>query len=517
MQMARKRINMKKIREIIRFSETTDMSERKIARALNISRPVVAQYIKDFNSSSLTYEQIKGMADSQFLALFEKQKNKKCSKYEELSQQFPHITTELLKTGVTLMTLWNEYQREHPDGYSYSQFCYHFQVWRNASKITMHIEHKVGDKMFVDYAGDKLVIVDSTTGKEQLVEVFVAILGSSQLTYAEASLSQKSEDWIRSNERAFIYFNGVTQAIVPDNLRSGVAKSNKYEPGINPMFDDFAGHYHTVVLPARVRRPQDKALVENAVRLVYQRIYAPLRNRTFWSLEELNEAIWDLLEKHNDTPFQRLKISRRGLFEEIEKPVLKSLPVERYSLKQCKDLTVQINYHVELREDRHYYSVPWQFRGKRVRVIYDDRTVAIYYDNIRIVQHKRIRIPNDYTTLPTHMPPEHRNYAEWSPERFIKWGQSVGDDVAEMIEVVLKSRKHPEQAFKTCMGILNLVKEHGPDRLNKACGRALGFGFHSYRRIKNILDRGLEEENLEDSMGLPVSSHENIRGSQYYQ
>ena len=517
MQMARKRINMKKIREIIRFSETTDMSERKIARALNISRPVVAQYIKDFNSSSLTYEQIKGMADSQFLALFEKQKNKKCSKYEELSQQFPHITTELLKTGVTLMTLWNEYQREHPDGYSYSQFCYHFQVWRNASKITMHIEHKVGDKMFVDYAGDKLVIVDSTTGKEQLVEVFVAILGSSQLTYAEASLSQKSEDWIRSNERAFIYFNGVTQAIVPDNLRSGVAKSNKYEPGINPMFDDFAGHYHTVVLPARVRRPQDKALVENAVRLVYQRIYAPLRNRTFWSLEELNETIWDLLKKHNDTPFQRLKISRRGLFEEIEKPVLKSLPVERYSLKQCKDLTVQINYHVELREDRHYYSVPWQFRGKRVRVIYDDRTVAIYYDNIRIVQHKRIRIPNDYTTLPIHMPPEHRNYAEWRPERFIKWGQSIGDDVAEMIRVVLKSRKHPEQAFKTCMGILNLVKEHGPDRLNKACRRALGFGFYSYRRIKNILDRGLEEEVLAESMELPVLSHENIRGSQYYQ
>jgi len=517
MQMARKRINMKKIREIIRFSETTDMSERKIARALNISRPVVAQYIKDFNSSSLTYEQIKGMADSQFLALFEKQKNKKCSKYEELSQQFPHITTELLKTGVTLMTLWNEYLREHPDGYSYSQFCYHFQVWRNASKITMHIEHKAGDKMFVDYAGDRLTVVDRRTGKEQPVEVFVAILGSSQLTYAEASLSQKSEDWIRSNERAFIYFGGVTQAIVPDNLKSGVSRSDKYEPGINPMYDDFAEHYRTVILPARVRHPQDKALVENAVRLIYQRIYAPLRNRTFWSLDELNEAIWDLLKKHNDTPFQRLNMSRRELFERVEKQVLKPLPRTRYAIKQCKELTVQLNYHVELREDRHYYSVPWQFRGKRVRVIYDDRTVAIYYDNIRIVQHKRRRIPNDYTTLPTHMPPEHRNYAEWSPERFIKWGQSIGDDVAEIIRVVLKSRKHQEQAFKTCMGILNLVKEHGPDRLNKACGRALGFGFYSYRRIKNILERGLEEEKPEDSMELPVSSHENIRGSKYYQ
>ncbi|MEE8423299.1 MAG: IS21 family transposase [Thermodesulfobacteriota bacterium] len=423
---------------------------------------------------------------------------------------------ELKKTGVTLMILWNEYQKENPDGYSYSQFCYHFQVWRNASKVTMHIEHKVGDKMFVDYAGDKRAIVDRKTGKEQPVEVFVAILGASQLTYAEASFSQKSEDWIRSNERAFIYCGGVTQAIVPDNLKSGVTQSNRYEPGINIMFDDFAGHYQTVILPARVRRPQDKALVENAVNLVYQRIYAPLRNRIFYSLEELNEAIWDLLEQHNNIPFQRLKTSRRELFDNIEKPVLKPLPKERYAIKQSKELTVQFNYHVELREDRHYYSVPWQLKGKRVRVVYDDRNVAIYCDNVRIIQYKRDRSPNGYTTLHTHMPPHHRFYAQWSPERFIRWAQSIGDDVAEIIQMVLTSRKHPEQAFKTCMGILNLVKKHGPDRLNKACARALGFGFYSYKRIKNILDRGLEEEPLIESRELTVSSHENIRGSLYY-
>ena len=515
--MARKRINMKKIREIIRFKETTDMSVRKIALALKISRPVVAQYIKDFKTSGLAYEEIKSMPDSEFLALFEKQRNKRCSKHEKLSKLFPHFVTELKRTGVTLMTLWNEYQKEHPDCYSYSQFCYHFQVWRNASRVTMHIEHKAGDKMFVDYAGDRLVIADRKTGKEQPVEVFVAILGASQLTYAEASFSQKSEDWIRSNERAFIYCGGVTQAIVPDNLKSGVTCSNRYEPGINVMFDDFADHYQTVILPARVRRPQDKALVENAVNLVYQRIYAPLRNRIFYSLEELNEAIWDLLEQHNNTLFQRLKTSRRELFNNIEKSVLKPLPKERYAIKQSKELTVQFNYHVELREDRHYYSVPWQLKGKRVRVVYDDRNVAIYCDNVRIIQYKRDRSPNGYTTLHIHMPPHHQFYAQWSPERFIKWAQSIGDDVAEMIQVVLKSRKHPEQAFKTCMGILNLVKKHGPDRLNKACARALGFGFYSYKRIKNILDRGLEEEPLYESRELTVSSHENIRGSKYYQ
>jgi transposase len=514
--MARKRISMKKIREIIRFKEGGGMSDRKIARALNISRPVVAQYVSDFRATGLSYQDIKEMPDSQFLALFEKQRSTKSSKYEELSELFPHLVTELKRTGVTLMLLWKEYQRKHPDGYSYSQFCYHFQVWRNASKVTMRIEHKAGDKMFVDYAGDKLVIVDRRTGKEKTVEVFVAILGASQLTYAEASMSQKSEDWIRSNERAFLYFGGVTQAIVPDNLKSGVTKIDRYEPGINFMFDDFAEHYDTAILPARVARPKDKALVENAVALVYQRIYAPLRNRSFGSLVELNEAISDLLDKHNTRPFQRLKLSRRQLFEKIEQRVLKPLP-ERYAIKQSKDLTVQFNYHIELREDRHYYSVPWQLKGKRVRAVYDDRNVAIYYDNVRIIQHKRDYTPNGYSTLHTHMPPQHRFYAQWSPERLTKWAQSIGDDVAEMIRIVLKSRKHPEQAFKSCMGILNLVKKYEPARVNKACGRALEFGFYFYKRIKSILDKGLEEEPLAESKEVTVSSHDNIRGSQYYQ
>ena len=514
--MARKRISMKKIRDIIRLKETSDLSERKIAKALNISRPVVSQYISDFRSCGLTYEQSKTIPDSQLLDMLQNRKSKRSVKYEKLAGKFPMFIEELKRTGVTLMTLWEEYQQEHPDGYSYSQFCYHFQVWRNASKLTMHIEHKVGDKMFVDYAGNKLSIVDRKTGEIIPVEVFVAILGASQLTYVEASNSQRSEDWIRSNENAFLYFGGVTQAIVPDNLKSGVTNSDRYEPGINFMFEDFADHYQTVVLPTRVRKPQDKALVENAVRLVYQRIYAPLRNRTFFSMEELNEAIWDLLEKHNNMYFQKLKTSRVGLFERIEKEALKPLPKERYAIKQCRELTVQFNYHVELREDRHYYSVPWQLKGKRVRVIYDERNVAIYYDNIRIVQHRRSYTPNDYTTLHTHMPPNHRYYATWSSNRFIRWARSIGDNVEEVIKNVLKSRNHPEQAFKSCMGILNLVKEYGPERLDKACERALYFGFYSYKRIKNVLDRGLEKDALTEQKELFITSHENLRGSEYY-
>ncbi len=517
--MARKRISMKKIREIIRLSVEGGMSQRRIAGALRICRPVVAQYLSDFSASRLTYEQTRGMADSELLALFEKRKVERSPKYEALTKLFPHYVKELKKTGVTRYTLWEEYILKYPDGYSYSQFCYHFQIWRNASEVTMHIDHKAGDKMFVDYAGVKLSITDRKSGKEQPVEVFVAILGASQYTYAEASPSQKSEDWLRSNERALRYYDGVPKAIVPDNLRSGVSWSSRYEPGINALFDDFAEHYRTVILPTRVASPQDKALVENAVKLIYQRVYAPLRNRTFYSLEELNEAIWDRLEQHNSTQFQRLGITRRELFEDVERQALGSLPPERYPLKQFRDLKVQFNYHVELREDRHYYSVPWHLKGERVRVIYDDRNVAIYHDNIRTVQYQRDRTPGGYTTLPHHMPPHHRQYSEWSAERFIKWAESIGEEAERMIRKVLESRKHPEQAFKVCMGILHLAKGYGPVRLNKACRRALSFGTYSYKRIKNILDQGLEEETQQTELEMAepqIPTHENVRGSHYY-
>ena len=265
----------------------------------------------------------------------------------------------------------------------------------------------------------------------------------------------------------------------------------------------------------------NKALVENAVRLVYQRIYAPLRNRVFYSLEELNEAIWELLEEHNNKNFQRLKFSRRELFEQIEKSALKPLPKERYPMKNTKWLTVGINYHVELRDDRHYYSVPYYLRKKggdtKVKMIYDERIVAIYYDNVRIAQYKRDRRPNEYTTLPEHMPPEHRFYAEWSPQRFCSWAKSIGGETLQVIEKVLQSRKHPEQAFKVCLGILNLAKKYGAQRLNKACGKANRFGTYSYKRIESMLKLGVEEEGqqgLEFVSSIPA--HENIRGSHYY-
>jgi transposase len=516
--MARKRIGMKKIRDVIRLKTTTELSERQIAKALSISRPVVAKYWNGFQASGLAYEQVAEMAESELLRMVEKAKVGKSAKYREMARSFPHIVMELKRKGVTLQLLWQEYKQEHPEGYQYSQFCYHFNCWKNASEVRMHIKHKAGDKMFVDYAGEKWSITDPKTGCEKLMEVFVAVLGASGLTYAEGTPSQEKQEWIRSNERAFCYFDGVTAAIVPDNLRSAVSQSDPYEPGINPTFDDFAEYYDTVIIPARVRKYRDKALVENAVQLVYQRIYAPLRNRTFYSLEELNEAIWELLEEHNNKAFQRLEISRRELFERAERSALKALPSERYPMKETKWMTVQFNYHVELREDLHYYSVPHYLYTKepkrKVKMIYDERIVAIYYDNIRIAQHIRDRSPNGYSTMAEHMPAEHRFYAEWSPQRILKWARAIGEEVALVIEKVLDSRKHPEQAFKVCLGILSLSKKYGAERLKKACKQANRFGTYSFKRIESMLKLALEEERHPDLALIPA--HENIRGSGYY-
>jgi len=516
--MARTRIGMKKIRDVIRLKSTTELSERQIARALSISRPVVAKYWNGFQASGLAYENIAEMADSELLRMVEKPKVGKSAKYREMARRFSHIVMELKRKGVTLQLLWQEYKEEHPDGYQYSQFCYHFNSWKNGSEVSMHVKHKAGDKMFVDYAGEKWPIKDPKTGAEKLMEVFVAILGASGLTYAEATPSQEKQEWIRSNERALWHFGGATAAIVPDNLRSAVSRSDPYEPGINPTFDDFAEYYDTVIIPARVRKARDKALVENAVQLVYQRIYAPLRNRTFYSLEELNEAIWERLEEHNNKAFQRLEISRREFFERTERSALKPLPPERYPIKETKWVTVQFNYHVELREDLHYYSVPYFLYKKepktKVKMVFDERIVAIYYDNIRIAQHVRDRSPNGYTTNAEHMTAEHRIYAEWSPRRILKWAKAIGAEVALVIEKVLDSRKHPEQAFKVCLGILSLSQKYGPQRLQKACKQADRFGTYSYKRIESMLKLALEEEQHPELELIPA--HENIRGSEYY-
>ncbi len=512
--MPMRRISMRKIREIVRLYENAKLGERAISRALNVSRPVIKQYINQIRSAGLDYASIKDMDDDSLLEILSGQNKPRSRRYETLCKQFEYFAKELKRPGVTLLRLWEEYKTEHPDGYGYSQFCLHYKTWRGNSKLSMPIEHKAGDKMFVDFTGKHLSIVDAKTGKVKEVEVFVAILGASQLTYVEASMSQKKEDWIRLNQNALLYFGGVPHAIVPDCLKSAVTRANKYEPDINPEYMDFACHYDTTILPARPKHPQDKSLAEGAVNIVYAWIFASLRNRIFHSLEELNLAIAEELVKYNSKPMQKLKVSRRELFQQVEKNELKALPREKYVIRKFKKLKAQFNYHIFLSDDKHYYSVPYRYRGHKLIVIYTDTVVEIFYKNKRIAFHKRIKTGNKYTTVKEHMPENHKFVSDWTPERFVNWAQDLGDNVRRVIEHILANKKHPEQAYKVCMGILHLEKKFSRERLDKACQRAISFHHYSYKGIKNILENRLEECQLDCFEPLP--EHQNIRGHNYY-
>ena len=506
---------MNKVREIIRLKEQTNLSERAISRALKVSRPVVKQYLSQISNAGLDYAAINAMDDDTLLEIISSSSPCHSKRYKALSHHFEDFIKELKRPGVTLQLLWEEYREKYPDGYSYSQFCYHFQQWRNTSKLTMHMQHKAGDKVFSDFAGKKLSIVDRKTGEVKDVEIFVAVLGASQLTYVEAVASQKKEDWISVNQNALLYFGGVPNAIVPDCLKSAVNSGDKYEPDINPEYMDFARHYHTTILPARPNRPKDKALVEGAVKIVYAWIYARLRNRIFHSLQELNQAIAEQLEIYNSKPMQKLKVSRKELFDETEKSELKPLPKEKYVIRKFKSLKAQFNYHVFLSDDNHYYSVPFRFRGHQIIVIYTNTTVECYYNNLRIAFHKRDRSPNKYSTIKEHMPSHHQFVSDWNPNRFINWAQNIGEYVTQVIESVLDQKQHPEQAYKVCMGILHLEKKYSKERLNKACQKAIYFQHYSYKWIKNILMNRLEEGQLDCFETLP--NHQNIRGNRYYQ
>lgn len=516
--MPRKRTKMKKIREIIRLKEDCQFSMRQISKTLKVSRTVVTKATEAFNKSNISLDVLSGMSDTDLeQLLFNTQEP--TTKADLLRLKFPEYAIELKKKGVTLQLLWEEYIEENPDGLRSTQFNFHFHKWKQDKKISMHIDHKAGDKMYIDYTGNKMEIEDRKTGLKRSVEVYVAILPASQLTYVEASLSQNQEDFMRSTERAIRYFGGVPSALVPDNLKSGVITASIYEPIINNLFADFADHYRTAVVPARARKPKDKAHVENAVKISYRRIFAPLRNNRFYSLEELNEAINIKLEIHNNKKLSKMKVSRRELFEEVERKELRSLPAENYPLRHIQEGRVAINYHVELRQDHHYYSVPYILRGKQVKLIYDEKNVAIYHDNIRVVQHKRCVLSHKYTTKKEHMPEKHRFKDNWNLDKLKRWAGNIGKDTLWVISHILDSKRYPEQAYKSCLGILSNAKKHGNDLLELACRKACNAERINYKyiseeivKIKNQYDR--DEEDNQPSL-LPAI-HKNIRGKEFY-
>jgi transposase len=516
--MARKRIEMKKLRKILKLKFDNNLSVREIAALTGVSKTVVSSYLADFARTGVPYKTAGDLTDTELIELFTGNKEQKNKRYAELAAVFPHYSKELKKTGVTKQLLWKEYLKDHPDGFGYSQFCHHLQCWQQAQDVRMKQRHDPGDEMFVDYTGTTMPYYDRDSGKEYRAEIFAAILGASELTYAEATESQQKEVFIRSVEHAFRSFGGATNMVVPDNLKSAVTKACKYEPEINPLFDDFSEYYRTVIIPARAKHPRDKALVENAVRLLYQRVFAPLRNKTFYSLEELNTAIRDLVDKHNRRMMQILKVSRQELFDEIERDHLKQLPSSPYPMKEFEEHTAAPDYHVLLTADKHYYSVPWQLKGKKVRIIYDEKHVALYHDNIRVAQHPRVRKRGGYTTCDEHMPAHHQFYASWSVEKFETWASSIGEDTFRMVQELLASRRHPQQAFKSCIGILSLAAKCRDEDLNMACRKAWNWGRLSYRDVKECLDNILVQNTLnrEDKQVYLFSNHKNIRGTAQY-
>jgi transposase len=524
-----KRTSMKKIKETIRLGTGTDLSLRQIACAVRISRPVVTKYLTAFKSSGLTYDEIKEMNDNQIYALFFGNRYKwqdSNERYAILSSKFEYISHELTRRHVTLQKLWEEYIEQYPDGYSRSQFCEHFNRWRKSTELSMHLEHKAGDKMFVDFTGKKFYLTDKETGKLKAVETFVAILPCSQYTYVCATETQKTPDWIKGSQLAFRFFGGTTTAITPDCFKSAVTKHNRYDPDINPEYSRFAEHYDTVILPARPLHPKDKALVENSVKIVYSRIYASLRNRTFYTLSELNRAISEELVKYNDRKMQVSQTSRRELFEQHEQESLRSLPVTLYEHKTCCKATIQSNYHVLLSKDKRYYSVPYQYYSESVsggrkkvkaELFYSRDSVEIYFKGERIAVHKRSH-SQKYTTNPDHMPEKHRRYLErWNPEKIIALAKTKGPFVAELVEKLVSGHKHPEQSYKTCQGIIFLSRTYGCDRLDSACHKALHLEFCSYKAVRDMLKHNREEMDTEPdlSQGL-VPDHGNIRGKEYF-
>lgn len=516
--MANTPISMRKVRELLRLSCQENKSARQAAQIVGIGKTAASHYIAGFKSSGLSYSAIQQLSDTDLLQAINVKKATENQRYQELSQLFPYFEKELKRTGVTLQLLWEEYKPDRKEHYEFSQFCHHFRLWRKESKVSMHMEHKAGDKLFVDFAGQKLSITNPTTGEITHYEVFVAVLGSSQYSYIEAVASQQKADWIAVNENALRFFGGVPAAIVPDCLKSAVIKANKYEPEINASYADFAEHYGTVILPARAMHPQDKSLAENFVRSAYTHIYAPLRNQVFFSIEELNQAIWERLEVYNQKKFQQRDYSRQFLFDQVEKKELRPLPRDYYDLKEFCQIKVQYNQHIYLKADKHYYSVPYQLTGKEVNVVYSSKNVEIYHNNLRVAMHLRNRHPYGYSTIKEHLSAEHQYVAKWSPRRFIKWAGEIGPEAERVITLVLESRSHPEQAYKSCMGILGLEKKYGKASFLKACGKALELNCIQYKFIKNTLETkafNLTQESETENLGV-LPKHENIRGKDMY-
>lgn len=510
--MATERISMRKLREILRQKWELQRTHREIAGSVGTSAGSVHVAVSRAKEAGLDWAKVQMLEDGALEAALYPVGQKEL----RVLPDGAYLHTERKKAGVTLELLHLEYLEQHPKGYRYSQFCEHYRKWLLAHRLSMRQEHRAGEKLYVDYSGKKPHIVDPATGEHTEVELFVAVLGASNYTYVEATRTQRGPEFIASHARALSYLGGVPAVLVPDQLKSGVTLACRYEPGIQRTYEEMAMHYGTTVLPARPAKPKDKAKVEVGVQVAQRWILARLRNQIFFSIEELNDRIAELLEELNARVMRVYGCSRRDLFERLDRPAMKSLPTEPFVYGEWKTARVNIDYHVEI--EHHYYSVPYAHVHEVVDVRLSALVVEIFYQHRRVVTHARSFERGRHTTVPAHMPERHQKHLEWTPSRIVHWASTMGPNTRRLAETILSERRHPEQGYRSCLGILRLAKRYGEARLEAACARALTVGAHSYRHVDAILKNGLDRILIEPAPQTPASSssHENVRGKNYY-
>ena len=512
--MPAERMSMRKIREALRLTHALGMSRRLVGEATGIGKTAVGEYVRRAAVAGLSWPIPDEIDDAELeRRLFPPATTASCTTRTE--PDWPHIHAELKRRGVTLALLWQEYRAEHAQGYAYSWFCERHSDWRKRISATMRQTHLAGEKLFVDWAGDTMPVFDPTTGEEHRAHIFVAALGASNYTYAEARWTETLPDWIGAHVNALTAIGGVPKAFVPDNLKAGITKPSRYEPGINRTYQDLADHYGCVVLPARVMKPRDKAKVEVAVQIVQRIVLAKLRHRRFFSLAELNAAIRDCVTAINAKVMRRIGKSRNELLETLDRPALNALPNAAYCYAEWKRARVAPDYHIEVAD--HYYSVPSKLIREMVEARITSATVEVFHKGQRVASHAFSAVRSRHTTITEHMPSAHRRYAEWTPQRMMREAASIGPAAIALVEAIMKAKPHPEQGFRSCLGIMRLVRTYGSERVEAASRRGNDIGATTYGSIKSILQNGLDKAyaNSKAPDGPPIR-HANIRGRGYY-
>ncbi len=506
------RLPMRRIRDVLRLS-AAGMSKRQIAASLGVSATAARESIRRARVAGLAWPLPDELSDEELERRLYPPPST-AAKNRRPQPDWATIHRELRRPGVTLQLLWEEHRAVHPDGYGLSRFCELYRAWEARLSPTMRQNHVAGERMFVDYAGTTLTVMDPSTGEARPAQLFVAALGASNYTYAEAGWTQGLSDWIGAHTRTFAFIGGVTAMVVSDNLRSGVTKACFYEPAVNRTYAEMAAHYGTAVIPARPYRARDKAKVEVAVQVATRFIIAKLRNRQFFTLSALNAAIAELVAQINDRVSRHLGASRRALFEEIERSALKPPPAEPYVFAEWKQCRVGLDYHVEIA--KHYYSVPHQLLREKVWARITARTIEVFHRGKRVAAHVRSSSNRKHTTIREHMPSSHQRYADWTPERLRRQAGEIGRNTSALVGIILRDRAHPEQGFRACVGIVRLAKSYGRERLEAACARALEIGARSYSSVNSILKNDLDRRRPVTPADGPAIAHDNIRGPTYF-